>query len=827
MAIGAISTFALLSHNSLTASATNEPYKLVMNSSKNKLHNNTGSTAYSGETDVKTNLDNDITFSYTDLMGLASTWHVAKTGGQFYNVSPLHGLESISLSFKTDGKDFKLYWSNTTSFNDDKYQVFTSSTNSSTTFNFNGDYATYFKFVNISENNLNISEVELSFSCENHYSTLSVVSEDVNKGAVSGGGLKISGEDVTITASTNSGYAFSGWYKGSILVSSLNPYTFSMPYENTTYTAKFSTNSYDLTLINDNSTLGSISSSASHLYGSSVTIVAIPNTGVSFLGWYDGEDTLVSSLISYTFNMPHEDLTYHAKFAWTPYSVSLSINDDSMGSVSGAGSYIYQQEVTLVATPNEHYSFFGWYEGETLLSQEVTYVFNMPDSSLDYEARFVQNHNLYVYSDDESKGTVSYPNEWGEGLEVTIIANAYIGYALDYWYDDDLNEVSYGSSYTFVMPNHDVTLYAAFTTGYTLTVTSSDETKGTVTGGGVYVAGRNITVTMTYIFGTFKGWFDGNDQLVSMENPFMFTMPFRDYSLEATFMSQQEEWDIAHGVVPTLSNDGKTVTYGLYPQTNVNDSSLISALNSLTTPESNGWYLYEGEYYAKVSATPYGSGYKFDNGTTIVSDTTYWFKCEPIIWNVLNDNNGEYYILSSVLLDTHYYYGFYDNYIDRTIEGKTIYANNYKYSEIRTWLNDDFYNSAFALNNSYIQTTNVDNSASTTNSTSNQYACENTQDKVFLPSYQDYINSSYGFSTSTGSTNTRYCRTTDWARARGSDYITSSVSSYQYTGYYWTRSPDSEYFYRAWIVYSDGYIDTNGVSITNFSVRPSLTLLVE
>lgn len=270
-----------------------------------------------------------------------------------------------------------------------------------------------------------------------------------------------------------------------------------------------------------------------------------------------------------------------------------------------------------------------------------------------------------------------------------------------------------------------------------------------------------------------------------------------------------------YGETPVLSEDGKSLTYGLYPQKNVNDSSLVSALNALTTPESNGWYLYNNDYYAKVSATPWNS-FNFDNGTTIVSGTTYWFKCEPITWNVLSNSNGDYYIVSSVLLDAHCYYNSTSN---RTIDGKTIYPNNYEYSDIRTWLNNDFYNSAFALGNTYIQTTTVDNSASTTNSSSNLYACNNTQDKVFLPSYQDYINSSYGFSTSTGSTDTRYCRTTDWARARG------AWCSYQYNGYYLTRSPSSAYSFYAWGVGYDGSLDNyGGVSGTSRSVRPSLSI---
>ena len=287
-----------------------------------------------------------------------------------------------------------------------------------------------------------------------------------------------------------------------------------------------------------------------------------------------------------------------------------------------------------------------------------------------------------------------------------------------------------------------------------------------------------------------------------------------------------------HGEVPILNEDGKTLTYGLYPQKNVNDATLVSALNALTTPESTGWYLYNNEYYAKVSATPYDSSYEFDNGATIVSGTTYWFKCEPITWNVLSSTKGEYYILSSVLLDAHCYYEYisagYEPNEFRTINGKTIYHTNYEYSDIRTWLNNDFYNSAFALGNIHIQTTNVDNSASTTNSSSNSYACNNTQDKVFLPSHRDYINSSYGFSTSIARTDTRYCKTTDWARARGVKYDTNS--SYLYNGYYWTRSPrhDTSETGKTYVsrVDYDGYIFCDPSRVPHNGVRPALTIKI-
>ena len=83
----------------------------------------------------------------------------------------------------------------------------------------------------------------------------------------------------------------------------------------------------------------------------------------------------------------------------------------------------------------------------------------------------------------------------------------------------------------------------------------------------------------------------------------------------------------------------------------------------------------------------------------------------------------------------------------------------------------------------------------------------------------DYINPDYGFSTLTGSANTRYCKTTDWARARGAYYYSSN-------GYYWTRSPSSYYPYYAWDIDFDGSPDHDYVDFTSGSVRPGLSITV-
>ncbi len=253
------------------------------------------------------------------------------------------------------------------------------------------------------------------------------------------------------------------------------------------------------------------------------------------------------------------------------------------------------------------------------------------------------------------------------------------------------------------------------------------------------------------------------------------------------------------------------IEYGLYPQTHVLDEEMVSFLDTLTQTESNGWYFYDGDYYEKMTTKEYVSGYRFNDGTRITRTTEYWFKCEPIKWKILLSDENEYKLVSSVILDVHCYHSSWEN---RTIDGKTVFCTDYKYSDIRTWLNDDFYNSAFASGNSYIQTTEVDNSASTTCSSTSKYAYENSFDKVYLLSYQDYMNKSYFVDDET-----RCCMTTDYARAN--DCSASNKNS----GEYWTRSPNLDSSECASSVGVWGYLNNyDNVFDYSVGVRPAITI---
>lgn len=618
---------------------------------------------------------------------------------------------------------------------------------------------------------------------------------------------------IAIAAYSKTDVRFLGWYDAdNKLVETNAVYSFVMPNHGYTLEAKWNyfTISYNL-----NGGSNDPNNPTSYTMNSnSLTLRNPTRAGYDFLGWQYKGNYVAEVNPSWI-----ENIALNAIWKATTYSISYELNGGTNDSSNPTSYTIESNTITLSDATRTGYTFEGWYNTSTF-SNKVTQITKGSYDDLTLHAKWTPISYSITYNLDGGTNNFNNPPTYTIESSFVLSATSKAGYTFLGWFDNNGNRIAQ------ITPG--MTGALALTAHWSanqniLSVTSEDTSKGTAAiASGSGHSDEPITVVATPIGDcVFKGWYH-DDTKVSNDATYSFVMPTNDYSLVAHFFTKAEEEEeraIKYGTRPILSEDCKTMTYGLYPQTNVNDPLLISSLNALITPESNGWYLYNDEYYAKVSATPDSSSYEFDNGTTIASRTTYWFKCEPIVWNVLSNKGGNYYILSSVLLDAH---GYYSSTADRTIDGKTVYPNNYEYSDIRAWLNNDFYNSAFALDNGNIQTTTIDNSASTTDSTSNPYACNSTQDRVFLPSYEDYINSSYGFSTSTDSTDTRCCKTTDWARARGAYYSTSS--SHLYNGVYWTRSPYSHYSYGALIVNDGGNLYGNHVVPTSYSVRPGLSI---
>ncbi len=303
---------------------------------------------------------------------------------------------------------------------------------------------------------------------------------------------------------------------------------------------------------------------------------------------------------------------------------------------------------------------------------------------------------------------------------------------------------------------------------------------------------------------------------------------------------------------------GDIIEFGSYPQSEVTDSNVISALNAdmgawnsyeyYEIPESQrksrygkmkpgdcNWYkdvLYNSEkyrgvfiYYGRqITTVDLGSNQEV-NG--YLEGNIYWFKYEPIKWRVLDPKKG--IVVSEIVLDSQPFnnYVIIENTARYGNPAKTYYANNYQKSDIRKWLNHNFYNSAFSVEQmEIIKTSCIKNPAS-----SPEFSmCESpdVNDKIYLLSYDDLTNEHFGFpSDATAQNDSRTVGFSDYSLSQGL-WIPSGFNSPQW----WLRTPSGRMvngknsILGNWVsvVCNAGNIIPTKTYDTMTGVRPALTL---
>ena len=234
---------------------TTEPFSIPFNTDTNKLAvGSPNPIGYSGSANAKTALGNDVAFDYSLLVNPSTSWQTFKPGGYITNTDPITGMQSITLEKNSSTANIGIYWSNTTIFTGTQYEVFDTSSPLTVYTDFNGDLPNYIKVVALGEANSTIKSGKIEFYCSDFSLTLSLVSSDSNMGNVYGAGAYSAGNDVTVTATAKKGYKFVGWYENGVLLSTSSPYSFTMPYGDTTIEGRFTYAQYNLTLSSEDET---------------------------------------------------------------------------------------------------------------------------------------------------------------------------------------------------------------------------------------------------------------------------------------------------------------------------------------------------------------------------------------------------------------------------------------------------------------------------------------------------------------------------------------------------------------------------------------------
>lgn len=490
--------------------------------------------------------------------------------------------------------------------------------------------------------------------------------------------------------------------------------------------------------------------------------------------------------------------------------------------------YIYDKKVSITADTFAEYA-----------DEEGTITLYAKWSK--YEAEIIQTNYdagtvscAYVIADDEKfKGA----DAW---LFTAIAINSYVFRG---WYlYDEANHVEVLKSeltqYTHVIEGKDITIVARWE------YIGGDATEYTITyivGGNAYNSPKNVdrfystnitpitlyapsrTYEVDGIVGyyIFEGWY--TDQAFENEvetiNPNTVTGDIRLYA----------KWGKPVCAIEIKQDArGQYVEFGEYPQTLVTDQAEIAGISDQISVDGYYHGIANGKKYAKVTVTK----------VIVLGDKQYqvgdyYFRVEPVRWNVISKDGKIALIESDIVLDT-YFYNLTTS--QETINGKTVYANNWEHSDLRSFLNGTFMQNCFNelernLISLYLtQVSNASNKGDVNYSNAENYPWSiqnNTEDYLFAMSYSEKTDESIGYQ------NLGYA-SDEQRQAIGSDYcVFKSVDGYYdevdgvYYASYWLRSPTGVGTH-AYTVNGNGAImKGESVSSANCGIRPVIYISVE
>ncbi|NCC99172.1 MAG: starch-binding protein, partial [Bacteroidia bacterium] len=245
-----------------------------------------------------------------------------------------------------------------------------------------------------------------------------VYPDDDTMGSVTGSGSYPKGSTVTITAIPNVGYEFSHWDDGN----TDNPRIFNDIQEEIEYAASFETAQYTLSIsAGSGGTVNSIVN-GTYAYGTVKELIASANGGYQFVSWSDGNLEATRSLTLTS------DTTLTASFDVIKYLIT--VNAGVGGIVSGGGSYEYNSNVTLSATPNIGYSFNQWNDGVSTASRSI-----VVNSDATYTASFTKD----TYTVSVTSGTGGSVNNvngtYDYGSNIELVATPAANYHFVSWSD--------------------------------------------------------------------------------------------------------------------------------------------------------------------------------------------------------------------------------------------------------------------------------------------------------------------------------------------------------------------------------------------------------
>ena len=202
--------------------------------------------------------------------------------------------------------------------------------------------------------------------------TISTTKSNDKAGVISGAGTYKYDKQITLTANTNAGYTWLGWYEGETCVCEDEVFTFKAE-KSASYTATWSVNTdtkytviyYLQNIDNDNYTPHeTVEGKGKTDTTAEAEVKEYPHFA------YNASKSVISGNIN-------GDGGQILSVYYTRNAYVLSVNNTAYGTITNNGTHRYGKAIAATAIPYLGYEFIGWYSGNELLSADLEYAFTM------------------------------------------------------------------------------------------------------------------------------------------------------------------------------------------------------------------------------------------------------------------------------------------------------------------------------------------------------------------------------------------------------------------------------------------------------------------
>lgn len=224
---------------------------------------------------------------------------------------------------------------------------------------------------------------------------------------------------------------------------------------------------------------------------------------------------------------------------------AVSVTKSGNGSVSGGGRYLAGQTAVVTATPDAEATFVAWRLNSpsgAVVSTSAQYSFEVENDitlCAVFQGGPTPHYNVAASASPVEGGTITGAGSYEEGAQCSLVATPAAGFAFDGWFENG-QLISNDPTLTFAV-SADRTLVAEFaeSTDIIVSVSTNSPDYSSVTGGGTYQPGDQVTITTAKNAGAavnFVGWFEGSTN-VSNNQSYTFTAE-RSVTLVARWESE-------------------------------------------------------------------------------------------------------------------------------------------------------------------------------------------------------------------------------------------------------------------------------------------------